>query len=245
MSNLIVIDNKQHRNLAINSNRIERHGAELNLIPVVTFEFTNVASQYPIVISKHEETGRFTIGALTGFESGENLFWQNDEWQGLYLPLQIQRQPFFVGGSNESTEDQYLVCFDQTSPAVCDVSDSEFEQNCHPIFNEDGSETEYFEHAKQCLAQLLHGEQANSELLEILTELELIQPMSLEITFANQQSKRLNGLYTIDKERLASLAQEQVYQLHQNGMLESIYTMTTSLGHIYSLIDRKNKTLDC
>jgi len=241
MTNLIAIDNKNHNGLAINSSRIEQHGANLNLVPVVTFEFTNAASQYPIVISKHEETGQFTIGALTGFEQGENLFWQNNEWQGLYLPLQIQRQPFFIGNSDDTNEEQYLVCFDKTSPAITDVSESD--ENCHPLFNEDGTESEYFEHAKQCLAQLLHGEESNKRLLNMLAELELIQPMSLEITFANEQSKRLNGLYTIDKDRLSTLSQEQVFQLHQNGMLEPIYTMITSLGQIYGLIDRKNKAI--
>lgn len=241
MNNLIAIDSHLHRNLAIDNKKIEQHGAHLNLVPLVVAEFTHAASQYPIVLTKNEETGQFGFAALTGFEMGENLFWQDQQWQGLYLPLQIQRQPFFIGASQESNNDAYQVCFDADSPALC--QGDEPSENGQLLFTQDGAETEYFQHAKQCLSQLLQGEKANEQLLQQLTELQLIQPMSLEITFANEQNKRINGLYTIDKDKMSQLSQESVFKLFQTGMLESIYAMLTSLGQLYALIERKNRQL--
>lgn len=240
MSKLIAIDNLHHRDLAINTSLAEHHAKALNLIPVVTFELVNVATQYPIVLAKNEATGQFTLSALMGFEQGENLFWQEQQWQGLYLPLQVQRQPFFIG---DGEEQEHLVCVDQTSPAVTTSNTNEDQVDVQPIFTEDGSDSDYFQHIKQCLAQLFQGQKHNAQLLDTLIKLQLIQPMSLELTFINEQKTRLDGLYTIDQARLAQLGQEQIYQLHQDNMLSAIYTMITSVGQIYSLIDRKNKRL--
>ena len=94
-------------------------------MPAVLAEFTHIALQQPIVLTKNGETGQFVCAGMFGFEEGENLFWQNQQWQGLYLPLQIQRQPFFIGevpiqpGKEIKREnDDFLVCIDTNSPAI-------------------------------------------------------------------------------------------------------------------------------
>jgi len=106
-------------------------------------------------------------------------------------------------------------------------------------------DTEYFQQAKYCLAQLLEGEIANKQLLEQLDKLDLLQVIKMEVTFANQQSTTLHGLYTIDTEKLAALSAEKIAHLHKAGLLQAIYTLITSLGQIHHLIDLKNKQLGC
>ena len=247
MTNLVAIDNKIHKQVRIDSNKAELHGAELHLIPVVLSEFVNLAVQYPIVLTKNGDTGQFICVAMLGFKPHENLFWQHEQWQGLYLPLQIQRQPFFVGNvdvknTEQGISSQQVVCVDFDSPTIV--------ENCHnknqgePLFTDDGSETEFFQQAKARLAQLLQGEVTNKHFIEQLNELNLLQPLSVEISFINQEKTRLNGLYTIDKEKLSALSEQNVFTLHQAGFLEAIYTMIASLGQIYALIDKKNKRLE-
>lgn len=233
MTKLVAIDNKNHRNLKVDASKAELHGAQVHLIPAVLPEFTNLAAQYPLVLTKNGDTGQFVCVAMLGFEANENLFWQDGQWQAIYLPLQIQRQPFFVGDADS----EQVVCIDLDSPTL---SSGEGET----LFADDGTESEYFRQAKERLAHLLHGESVNQSFIEKIIELELLQPLSLEITFVNQTTRRLNGLYTIDKSKLAALAGEQVLALHQSGYLEAIYTMITSLGQIYALIDKKNKRLN-
>ena len=245
MANLIAVDNKIHHNITVDPSKAELHGEKLNLIPVVVTEFSNVALEYPIVFTKNGDTGRFVCTAMLGFEALENLFWQNGTWQGLYLPLQIQRQPFFVSSVNQSgtlgENNDYAVCIDENSPTVAkDVQDNAAAQ---ALFTASGEDTEYFAQAKTRLAQLLRGEQDNERLISCLQKLDLLQPLSLEITFANKQSTRLNGLYTINQDKLAAVTNEQVTLLFREGLLQPIYTMITSLGHIYSLIERKNQRL--
>ena len=260
MANLVVVDNINHLNTKIDPDKAELHGAELHLVPVVLSEFCHAALQYPIVLTKNGDTGRFVFAAMLGFEAGENLFWQDDSWQGVYLPLQIRRQPFFVekrvdvngeasteksaeASAKESVEanDEYIVCMDPDSPAICADNTSEKSLNGLALFDENGEDTEYFQLAKTCLRQLLAGEEENELLLSQLKQMDLLQTMTLDITFANQQTTQLKGLYTIDQPKLAKLSDEQILTLHKAGLLAAVYAMTASLGQIHALIDLKNK----
>lgn len=254
MAQLVAIDNKNHLNLKVDAAKAELHGAGLHLVPAVMSEFTNMAVQYPLVITKHADTGQFVVAAMLGFELGENLFWRDGQWQGLYLPLQIRRQPFFVANpeknseqnseqssdhnSEEKVSGDYVVCFDSESPAIAS-SDGQ------ALFSDNGVDTEFFQQAKFCLAQLLEGELANKQLLAQLENMDLLQVMKMEVTFANQQSTTLNGFYTIDTEKLAALSAEKIASLHKAGLLQAVYTLITSLGQIHHLIDLKNKQLGC
>lgn len=241
MANLVAVDNKNHRKVQIDTLKVATHGAELNMVPVVMPEFTSAAVQYPLAIAKNGDTGEFVCIALLGFEAGENLFWENSEWQGLYLPLQIRRQPFFVGTPNTDNEAQgdsvdYIVCIDSQSPAIS-------YEGGMALFDDRGLDTDYFQQAKACLAQLLNGEVENKRLIANLQNMNLLQSLSLKITFTNQKSTRLNGLYTINKEALAKLTDEQVLQLHSLGLLAAIHTLINSLGQVQTLIDLKNQRL--
>jgi len=242
MAQLVAIDNKNHLNLRVDASKAELHGADLHLVPAVLSEFNNMAVQYPLVITKHAETGQFVCAAMLGFEAGENLFWREGQWQGLYLPLQIRRQPFFVANPDSNNakakSGDYVVCFDSESPAIST-------DEGQALFDANGVDTECFQQAKSCLAQLLQGENDNKYLLEQLEKMNLLQVMKMEVTFANQQSTTLNGLYTIDTERLAALSTEEIASLHKAGLLQAIYTIITSLGQIHHLIDLKNKQLGC
>jgi hypothetical protein len=234
MTNLVAVDNKSHSKTKIDINKRELHGKLLHIIPVVLSEFASLSIQYPIVITKNIETGQFVFAAMLGFEPDENLFWQEDQWQGLYLPLHIRRQPFFVG--NPESNSDYTVCIDSHSCAI--TSEGEY-----ALFDDEGLDTDYFKDAKACLVQLLKGEEENKTLLAHLQTMGLLRPMSLEITFINQESTQLNGLYTIDQEKMATLSGENILSLHHAEVLPAIYTQIASLGQIQNLINLKNNRL--
>lgn len=244
MAQLEVISAAHHQHLAIDPSQIEAHGAHLHLIPVVVTEFTQLIAQFPIVFTKNAETGQFMCCAMCGFEPHENLFFQQ-QWQGIYVPLQVRRQPFFLSETPQQAPHQApqqapQVCINIDSPAVVQSATT---SSHHPLFTDKGTPSDYLQQATQLLQQLLAGEQLNQDLIQAVNSLNLIQSLSLEITFINDQKTRLNGLYTIDQTQLAALSASQIYQLHQAGSLASIYTMINSLSHIYHLIERKNQLL--
>lgn len=239
MNNLVAIDNVTHRNVKINLDKAESHGSELHLVPAVLPEFVHLALHYPIVLTKNGETGQFSCTAMLGFSQGENLFWKNDKWQALYVPLQVRRQPFFLGIDEKSTaelgDDQYVVCLDSKSPSIGEDGEA--------IFNDAGEETPFFQQAKARLGELLRGEQEMDKFIGTLLSLDLVESMSIDIKFVNEQSTRLNGLYTINQDKLAALTGEQLASLSEKNYLQAIYCMIISVGQLYALIELKNNQL--
>lgn len=240
MADLIAINPKLHATLRIQTEQAEFHSQGIQLLPVVPAEFASVATQSPIVLTKNGQTGQFVTVALLGFAPGENLWCVDGRWQGSYLPLHLQRQPFFLGQSGDDGQGEYLLCMDPDSPAICRDSNA---ANAEPLFVENGADSPYLQQIKTVLAELLRGEQQLQQLVQALLDAALIQPLSLEITFANQQSTRLNGLYTIDQQKLNTLDAATLVKLHQAGWLASIYTLLASAAQIYPLVERKNRSL--
>jgi hypothetical protein len=240
MAHLVAVDPQVHKECYVYPERAEFAGAELQLIPVVPSEVAHVACQMPVLLTKNEQTGQFVLAAMTGFEPKQNLFWQDGRWQGLYLPLQLQRQPFFLG-KNEDTGTDYAVCLDMQNPAV--GQGAQVPSGAQALFSNTGADTEYYRNAKQILASILHGEAQVQQLTELLLSMALIQPLSLDITFADKSSTRLTGLYSIDQQKLAALDSAHIVLLHQQGLLAVVYTMLGSVSQIYGLIERKNQQL--
>lgn len=237
MSKLVAIEQSTHKHLKFDPTNAELHGKDLNLVPVVVAEFTHVAVQFPLVLTKNADTGKFVFSAMLGFEQGENLFWEQERWQALYLPLQIRRQPFFIGSPSSS---DFVACINIDSPVIIANDTAKKLGDYCTLYDSSGQETMYFQQAKQCLAQLLQGEIDNVQLVDMLEAYDLIQPLSLEVTFVNQQKSQFNGLYTIDQDRLTTLPSRNISNLHDKNLLLPIYTLITSLSQIYALIERKN-----
>ncbi len=232
MTNFVALHNQLHQQLRIDTHLVESLGATNNMVPVVISEFLRLVVHYPIVFTKSGETGNFLCVALLGFEAGENLFWSDNQWQSIYTPLNIMRQPFFVGQENNQT----LICIDTDSNALKSGRGE-------AIFDAAGAETVYLQKIKSRLAELLDGETRTRDFINVLLALNLIMPMALDISFANTQQQRVQGLYTINEERLAQLDANQLIELQQQGYLQPIYTMIASLGQVYALIQKKNERL--
>lgn len=229
----VALDVNVHKHLKLDPARVEEAGADLHMIPVVVSEFMKLVVQYPIVFTKHAETGAFSCICLTGIEEGENLFWHNAQFETLYVPHNISRQPFVVGNDDTGKND-YVLCFDTDSK----ILNSE---EGKAIFNADGSASQVLTDAQQSLSALLYGEKQTSMFIELLLDMDLIVPLTLEITLASGANKTIQGLYSIDEDKLNALNNTQLAKLHTSGFLQSAYTQVASLGQIYRLIELKNQ----
>ncbi len=237
MPTFVALHHQHHKNLTIDTTKVEAQGANERMVPVVISEFLKLVVQYPIVFIKNAETGRFLCVALLGFEAQENLFWHNSQWQGIYTPLNIRRQPFFIGEDNGNS----IICIDAESPCITTAQADA--SSIERLFSTQGEETKYLGSAKEILAELINGEAHTQDFIKTLLELNLIMPMSLDITFASQKEQQVQGMYTIDEDKLAMIDSGALQSLQQKNYLKLIYTMIASLGHIYALIQKKNERM--
>lgn len=253
MTSLVAINPIAHRGHYVQPDVALAHGAQQQLIPVVPSEFSFVATQLPLVLTKHEHTGEFGIAALTGFTPGENLMFglgagvgvaaATPSWQGLYVPLQLQRQPFFLGHDEQGGA---ALCIDSQSPSVGVLTgpNQPLPHGAERLFQADGNASSYLAHVGELIKEILAGEAQRRQLLELLLRFQLVQPLALDLTFANGQSLRLQGLYSVDAQKLAQLPAEHLVALHQAGHLPAVYAIVQSMSQIYHLIHLKNQQLE-
>lgn len=84
------------------------------------------------------------------------------------------------------------------------------------------------------------GFSANQKMFKVFLDLELIEPLMLDIQFENGEHYTGNNYYTINQEKLYSLKENIVAKLHQSGYLQLAYLALFSLGNIKYLIEKRN-----
>src|SRR6185369_16808896 len=118
---LVELSRSEHGGLRIRADRVAASAARQHLIPIVVSEFRKAAIQYPIVFAKHPETGRFAPYVLSGLGVEENLFWSGTELDVAYVPLNVRRQPFYVGADDAPNGPAtHVLCIDLESPCLED-----------------------------------------------------------------------------------------------------------------------------
>lgn len=228
MNNVQLLRRDSHANTRICAQTLHASYANLVMVPVVLSEFLKLCIHYPIVLVKSGDTGQFGCSALMGLQAGQNLLFDDPHWQPCYLPAQLRRQPLMLAPAGQA--DEFQLCIDAAHPAVN-------EQQGSPLY-EAGAESEFLCSAKQALAELAQGQQASRDFVQRLQALNLIVPLQLSLRDAGERTT-INGLYSVDEQRLNGLSDAQLMDLQQRGDLRWIYTLLASQSQLYPLINRR------
>ena len=226
---LVELSRSAHAGLRIRPELAEAAAAEAHLVPVVVSEFRKAAIQYPIVFAKHPETGQFDPYVLNGLGLKENLFWSGTELDVVYVPLNVRRQPFYVGTDN-------ALCIDLDHPAV-DSSGSK------TVVEADGSDSAYLKGILSVLGELVTGKERTGQFIAALLSLDLLAPIVLDIVLDDKTPLQVEGLYGIDEDKLRQLDEGEIGRLWRSGHLDLIYSVLTASGQIVKLIRLKNQRL--
>ena len=231
MVNLVTLDSRAHRNL-----RVARHtspqAAQVDAISVIPREFQRLVAHYPIFFTKSAESGRFEPAVLLGFQKKENLFLVEGRWDVAYVPLQIQRLPFSVVPGQGSLD----ITIDISSPQV---QTGEGER----LFDDNGQPSKYLQGVTSILSTLVSGSAEGHAFTGKLAELNLLEPVGINIEFVDRSEARLQGLYWIAAAALKALPAAQLAELRDREFLEWMYFQMASVAHVSSLVARRNKLL--
>lgn len=241
MPNIQILNNLDHRNLRVITDRSAEYGDNQWFVPTFAHEFRNLQSHYPIVFTKNPDTGQFQAVALLGFEVGENLFLTEEGWDASYIPLSIVRQPFLIGfqQSNEEgvTSVEPVISVNMDSPRI---SETEGE----PIFLEHGGNSEYLEQINSLLQLVHEGHERNQAFVDMLLGMDLLESFVLDVELNDGSEHRMSGFYTINERSLRGLSGDDLVILNNNGYLEAVYMAIASLGNISILVEKKNRKLN-
>lgn len=234
MSNYKVLSPATHKNIHILTERGDSLGDNIQYSTTYPLEFRNIQSCYPIFFSKSGETGEFFPIALFGFEKNENLFLDDSGWNASYIPMMVEREPFLIGYQGPSEDElKPIVSINMDSPKIS-------QDQGQPLFDSDSQPTDFLKAMMSRLESLHQGHEHNKGFITALTEAELLEPFTLEITLNNGTTNRLLGFYTINEEKLLELDGATLEDFNKKGYLQPIYMAVASYARIRALIDKKN-----
>lgn len=230
MTHTVLLNNVDHKDLRIITDRSTRYGDDV--MSAITFpsEFRSLQAHYPIVFQKAADGSTFQPMALFGFQEQENLFLGDTGWDATYVPLVIERQPFYIGVSGE----ELMVHVDLDSPRISST-------NGEAVFLTHGGSTEFLERMNSVLLAIHQGLQRTPSFIAALLAHDLLESFVCDIELNDGSQNRLAGFYTINEERLNGLGGLALEQLNQAGHLQAIYMVIASLSNFRALIERKNR----
>ena len=226
MPNVTLLNNEAHRTLRVQAGAAARYGDNQRFVAVIAGEFPHLAIHYPILLTKDQNTGAFFIGAMLGFDEGENLFLDTRGME-TYRPLNLQRGPFFTSGNE--------IAIDLDSPRI--------DEGGKPLFSESGEPSQYLQSIMALFRDLKPGLEITKTFVQALVGLKLIEPIDIDLAFDDGSRRNLTGLYTINQSALRALHEDKVLDLFRRDYLQLIYLMIASLKQVPVLARRKNNSL--
>lgn len=241
MVNNVLLNNVSHQDLKV----VARYGAEFGDSPgsVLAFptEFVELQKEYPILFRKDSETDRYKATVLLGLSQNENLFLNpgvRSGWAANYIPAVVAKGPFLIGlqPKGSGSNDAPLIYIDMDHPKVG-------HKEGVSLFLEHGGSSAYLKHITNVLEMIHNGMTVQDTMFDVFSDLDLIEPLSIEIDLHNGQKHKLVGNYTINHKKLAELSGDKLERLSRLGFLPLAYAVVASLTNIQTLTEIK-KTKD-
>lgn len=233
MSNHQILNSADHGELRVHTGAGARFGDNVMACLAPPAEFRQIQGHFPIVFRRDIEGGAFGALALFGFESGENLFLEGENWSASYRPMALAIQPFLIGRPAEGT-DTPQVHIDMAHPRISADGDGT------RVFDQDGRPSPYLEAIAERLGDLDYAHRESSAFFEALVRYDLIEPFTLEVPLNDGSRHSLVGYHTINESRLAELDGAALGQLNSEGHLSPLFMALASLSRFGELVARKN-----
>lgn len=202
------------------------HVKSAHMVPVTAHEFSRLGAEYPIVFVKNSESDQFQAVALLSLKVGENLYVDEDQWKGVFVPGAIRNHPFVLAPAGDDKE-QLMVGLIENSPIVG-------EEDGYELFSESGEETEYLKAKKESLVGYLESDQMTKAFITVLNEKELLTTQNVAIN-AGGEKINLTGIYMVDEKKLGELNEEDFADFRKRGFLAPLYAQLGSMHQLSRL----------
>ncbi len=226
---IVALNKETHAKTTISGTNLFEHISQEHMLPVVVHEFVAAGGEFPVAFVKNSQNETFQPVAILGLEAKQNLFIKEGKWQPLYVPRAIRNYPLVLVQEAPDSE-RLLVALDESSSRVT-------EGDGQPLFNEDGTESEFLASRKQQMVEFLDLGQFTRNFTAKLQELDLLSQQTLTITI-NNEPRTINGLYVVDEKKLNELSDEVFLELRKTGFLTGIYAHLMSLQQTQKLVQK-------
>ena len=241
MPKIELLNPKQHNKLKIKTGIDANYDDIRNVIAVVAGELPQLVLDFPVFFTRHPETKAYELVAVAGFSANENLFIDGNKIKAAYVPLDIRRQPFQAcfgnGDMSTAQENDVKIGLNVESNRISETEGS-------PLFKEDDSPSLHVNEISELLGALVRGIQSTQSFIAALEEHSLIEPITLNIKKPDGSDQAMDGLFAINKQKLAGLKGEVAADFHERGYLQAAHAMIHSIGHVQKLVNWKVEQLE-
>ena len=205
--------------------------AGMNSTFLAAAEFGDACREFPVVFvnAGKDEQGQPVVApiAVLGVSQDENLFVEKKAWRGRYMPAALRAYPFCTGRVDN---ERFAVCLDG---AWSGLSDSDGQA----LFTTEGTPSPLLEAVQKQLETFEMEVQRTQLLCRKLVELDVLRDMRIDATFGDGRKHSVDGFLTVEQERMATLSDAQVLELHKSGVMGLIHAHWLSLGNMRLLMD--------
>ena len=210
--------------------------ANTHAVFLTAAEFGQAALAFPIIfLPASVANPQISPVAMLGLVANQNLFVDGTRWDAAYLPAFFRRMPYLTAPLPGS--DQIGVYIDVQWPTL---NETEGEA----LFSEDGRQAPVLEQAIGFLQTFDEEARRTSQLCARLQALDLFTPMKADVNLPNGQSMRVDGFMVVNEEKLGTLPDAVVLELHRSGALAMLHAHLMSLAHLQNLVERHIRRLD-
>jgi hypothetical protein len=229
MANYVALDPLQHARTSVSAQQAAAFAATQHLLNVRVTEVAQLACDLPLFITK-TAYGQWALSALCSVVPAQNLWVTAAEWQATHVPAVLQTYPLCALPGSEQGELKLGIFTDGTEQTA---GMALFDANLQP--------TDELARRRKLVETDLQHEYLTYTFLKQLTDLQLLRHVELVLTTATEE-QRIQGLHTINEDRLATLSAEQLKALQQQGLLMPIHAMLLSLLQLNRLIKKHNSS---
>lgn len=237
MTNHVLLDNKTHKDIRINTSKTVKLGSNISHTLTFPNEYLNIQRDYPILFSKNKETGTFQSVVMFGLRANENLFLKRGKWHASYIPAAVDKEPFLIGFDEQEVDGQKvsnpMVCIDMDSPRV-NYSDGE------AVFTKEGKNTNYLNNVSNNLMIINDGVELSNQMFTAFVKYDLLEAVTLNIELKNGEKISIDGNLTINQKKLSTLDGKALEDLNKKGFLQMAYLVLASLNNLEKLIELLN-----
>jgi hypothetical protein len=214
----------RHAKAGLSPNNHFGFSRDTNAVAVTAPEFAMAARNYPIVFSSTSPVVPF---AVVGVRDNENLFLEKDgRWrEDAYVPAYVRRYPFIFSEVPDS--DRLLLCVDEAA--------EQYETESTQPFFVNGKPSENLQRALK-FSEMFHAELDETRRFGAwLEENGMLEEKMARAELPGGQSYTLRGFRMINPEKLRTLTDAQVLELHKKAWLPLLHFHLQSLQNWQSL----------
>ncbi len=237
MTNIVLLNNVEHHDLRVALGHSADFGDGVNQTLLLPTEFEDAQREYPILFRKDAD-GPYQAVALLGLDRDENLYLEQNGWQGRYVPALHQRGPFLIGFKEREGQREPMIHVDLDHPRI---RRGDEDATAQPVFLSQGGNAPYLDHVVRILRVIHDGLEIGPSMYDAFAEHGLIEPVRLQISLDETVRYDLPDFHTISVERLQQLDGAALGTLHRAGFLRAAFMIAASMGNISRLIDMKNR----